>query len=206
MRNSFCRLLSDYKKVDCPGISLKNMPSIDDSAMSRQQAKLFFMSNYKFTIAFENESACNYLTEKIIHPFLVKSIPIYWGCPQVAEYYNPAAFINCHAYKSFSDVIEKVREIDKDPILYQHYLAAPAILPNSRFHSMIEEQKKYAKIILTTAMAKRRAKETKLLDTLRLKRLNYAYLPLAILGEKVLGLPKLRKKLLRFMFPPQLRI
>ena len=43
--------------------------------------------NYLFTIAIENTSHDHYFTEKIINPFLNNTVPIYWGCKKVEEYF-----------------------------------------------------------------------------------------------------------------------
>jgi hypothetical protein len=41
-----------------------------------------------FHIAVENTKHNNYFTEKIVDAFLTKTIPIYWGCPNLKEYFN----------------------------------------------------------------------------------------------------------------------
>jgi NAD-dependent dihydropyrimidine dehydrogenase PreA subunit len=43
--------------------------------------------DYLFTIAIENTSHDHYFTEKIINPFINNTIPIYWGCKKVEEYF-----------------------------------------------------------------------------------------------------------------------
>ena len=54
LRREFCELLSRYRRVDCPSKSMNNMPNIENRAISQ----------YKFTISFENTSADHYITEK----------------------------------------------------------------------------------------------------------------------------------------------
>ena len=43
--------------------------------------------NYLFTIAIENTSHDHYFTEKIINPFLNNTVPLYWGCKKVEDYF-----------------------------------------------------------------------------------------------------------------------
>jgi hypothetical protein len=43
--------------------------------------------NYLFTIAIENTSHDHYFTEKIVNPFINNTIPLYWGCKRVEEYF-----------------------------------------------------------------------------------------------------------------------
>ena len=156
VRRDFCKLLAQYKKVDCPGASLNNMPPIPEEAPKRRwPAKLDFLANYKFTIAFEHASAENYLTEKIWHAFFTGSIPIYWGCPRVAEYFNPEAFVNCHDYETFDDVVERVREIDNSPRLYEEYRNAPIVLPSSRLHVILRDITDHCRAIIKEALRRR---------------------------------------------------
>ena len=43
--------------------------------------------DYMFTIAIENTSHEHYFTEKIINPFINNTIPLYWGCKKIEEYF-----------------------------------------------------------------------------------------------------------------------
>ena len=64
-------------------------------------SKLPYLFHNKFTIAFENESSYFYTTEKLFHPFMAMSVPIYWGNPDVGSYFNVNSFVNCHNFSSF---------------------------------------------------------------------------------------------------------
>ncbi len=142
-REIFCKLLSKYKKVDCAGKSLNNtdrLKIIEKSSSNRWDAKIEFMNDYKFSIAFENRSVVGYVTEKIWHAYLSRTIPIYWGAPDISEYFNPQSFINCHDYDNFEEVIERVKEIDNDPELFNQYINAPIILDNSKLYNFTKEK------------------------------------------------------------------
>jgi len=159
MRREFCRALSRYKRVDCAGKSMNNTDALfklDAQISSRWRAKLAFLSDYKFTIAFENESADNYLTEKPLQALAVGSAPIYWGCPQVAEYINPRSFINARDFDSFDALVEHVKRVDNDPDLYAEYRDAPPILPSSRFYEMQREAPPFLERIAAEALRRRR--------------------------------------------------
>ncbi len=136
-RINFCKQLTSYKRVDSPGKVLNNLSGVGKRyGGAWAKDKLDFIKNYKFTIAFENQSSPGYVTEKIFHPFLVKSIPIYWGDPEVTAYFNPESFVNCHDFKDFDEVIQKVTEIDNNDDLYQQYISAPPILPTSKIFNL----------------------------------------------------------------------
>ena len=158
LRQDFCKLLMKYKKVDCGGATLNNTNRLRkyEERMARTEAKLNFISSYKFTIAFENASNDYYISEKIFHPLMVGSVPIYWGCLKIEEYINPNAIINCHNYNSFNEVIEKVKEIDNNPALYQEYINAKPVLPDSRFYQTERELRQRVQHIATEALERRR--------------------------------------------------
>lgn len=113
-RDAFFNKLSSYKKVDSLGKWLNNVGKTGTGFVGHANECIGIKSNYKFSIAFENATCKGYLTEKILTSLQAHTIPIYWGDPEVTKFINPKCFINCHDYKSFDDVVEKVREIDSD--------------------------------------------------------------------------------------------
>ena len=126
-RNAFFDSLSSYKHVDSGG-------AIKNNIGYRVTDKIPWLKEYKFSIAFENSQHPGYTTEKLPHALIANTIPIYWGNPQVDKDFNPKAFINCHDYESFDDVIEVVKEIDQNNTLYFKYLR------ESYFRSEIENE------------------------------------------------------------------
>lgn len=66
-----------------------------------------------FHVAIENSSYKNYFTEKIHDCFLTHTIPIYWGCPNISDFYNSDGII---FFKDQNDFIEKINQLT--PELY----------------------------------------------------------------------------------------
>lgn len=133
VRERFVRQLMTHRPVDCPGRVFNNTQPLPPNVRGSNAwlAKLEFLSSYRFTIAFENTSADGYITEKIVHPFIAGSIPVYWGSPDVAERYNPDAFVNCHDFGSFGEVIERILQIEADPSRLEAMRRAPMLHPES---------------------------------------------------------------------------
>lgn len=48
---------------------------------------------YRFSIALENESVPHYFTEKITDCFLAWTVPVYWGCTNLEDYFPRESFI-----------------------------------------------------------------------------------------------------------------
>jgi alpha(1,3/1,4) fucosyltransferase len=131
-RIEFFKKLSTYKRIDAPGLSMNNMPPIKYTSYSESRFsnnwdidKIEFLKPYKFTIAFENISYPGYNTEKIEHPMLANSIPIYWGNPLIHRDFNTKSFINYFDYMDINILIQKIIDIDQNDELYEQYLMRP---------------------------------------------------------------------------------
>lgn len=118
MRNKLFQKLSRYKRIDSGGKALNNLGyCVGD--------KVQFLNEYKFTIAFENSEYPGYTTEKLVHPKLVNSVPIYWGNPDVHKDWNTGAFINAYNFGSMRQLVEYVKEVDNNDDLYFNMLKEP---------------------------------------------------------------------------------
>lgn len=117
-REMLLNVLDTYKTVDCGGRYKNNVggPVAD---------KMAFLENYKFTIAIENTSAPGYTTEKIIHAWAAGTVPIYFGNVMIDKEFNVQAFINCHDYRSFEDVLDYVKFLDNNDEEYMKVMETP---------------------------------------------------------------------------------
>lgn len=149
-RKKFVKRLSEYKRVDCPGKVLNNMTAnlIGRFDGDWRKSKVDFVKNYKFTIAFENTQYRGYTTEKILHPFVGRSIPIYWGNPLVEKDINKNAIINCNGYEQDIDkIINKIIEIDQNSTKYLEMIHANPMSDGFNTHEL-EDFEVFIKSIL----------------------------------------------------------
>ena len=51
------------------------------------------LAPYRYTIAVENNSQDNYVTEKLVDAILLECLPFYWGCPNLEDIIDPDSFI-----------------------------------------------------------------------------------------------------------------
>lgn len=126
IRKAFAKKLMKYKHVDCPGRVLNNMhEAAGDRLLDWRKNKVSFISQYKFTIAFENSAYDGYTTEKMTQPLSAHSVPIYWGNPSVTLDFNEDAFINANGYESrLDELVEWVIDVDSNPQKYLQYVHA----------------------------------------------------------------------------------
>ena len=99
-----------------------------------------YMQGYRFNVAMENYQDGHYFTEKICNCFASKVIPIYYGCPNIGEYFNTDGIIICD---SPDDVIEKTLSII-DPVK-EYEKRLDAMFDN--FHR-VQKYRSYAKLFL----------------------------------------------------------
>jgi hypothetical protein len=112
-REDFFKALSKYKKVDAPGRSMNNMPSMDSMFTGDiWERKRQFLRPYKFTISFENNSYPGYQTEKLYDAMLEWSIPIYCGDPYIHEIFNTKSFVNAFEFLNpkYGSVVRRVEK------------------------------------------------------------------------------------------------
>lgn len=142
-REQFFEKLCKYQKVNSGGRYLNNIGQPEGV-----KDKLAFQKKHKFVLAFENTSSPGYTTEKLIQAFAADAVPIYWGDPDVGKVFNTKAFINCHDFSSFEDVIAHVKEIDHDEDQYLEMLSAPALINPNHKEEADEQLKAFLKKIV----------------------------------------------------------
>ena len=81
------------------------------------RCKLSTLSRYKYSIACENSSIKNYFTEKISDCFLTWTKPLYWGCPNISDYFPEESYTWINA-ENREEAAEQIKEAIKQPIDY----------------------------------------------------------------------------------------
>ena len=131
-RNAAFQWLSEYKPIDSAGRLFNNMgPDLfaGGGGGGGELKKLEFLKDYKFCLAYENNSSRGYVTEKYLHAKAAGCIPIYWGDPALERDFNPAGCIDARAFKTPEELIEAVRRVDTDNAEWLKRFAVPALDP-----------------------------------------------------------------------------
>lgn len=58
-----------------------------------QNDKFELFESYEYSFVIENSRQTNYFTEKLIDCLITKTIPIYYGCPNISEYFDTTGWI-----------------------------------------------------------------------------------------------------------------
>ena len=129
-RLNFVKKLDAYKSVDSSGKLFNNTKKII-KGRGDQKWKIKYLSKFRFNIAFENTIGNGYVTEKIIHPMSVNSIPIYWGSPFVKNDFNEESFIYVNDFENFNKVVDYIMLLENNLELYLEKLNQPIFRNNS---------------------------------------------------------------------------
>jgi hypothetical protein len=59
----------------------------------------------QYCIAIENSQWPGYFTEKILDCFLTRTIPLYWGCPTIDQYFNMDGVLRFQTYEELAQIL-----------------------------------------------------------------------------------------------------
>ena len=104
--------ISRYKTVEVFGKANLNQPLPDG-----ENYKMDLISDYKFSLCYENSVTPGYHTEKLLHGKIAGNIPIYYGDKTISEDFNSECFINAFDM-SDEELVEIIQKIDSDNSLY----------------------------------------------------------------------------------------
>jgi glycosyltransferase involved in cell wall biosynthesis len=72
------------------------------------KGKIVGLEDYRFSIAIENENKDNWATEKISDCFLTGVIPIYYGCPNIGDYFDIDGIITFQTKDELEKIIKDI--------------------------------------------------------------------------------------------------
>jgi hypothetical protein len=126
-RNKIFELLNKYKKVNSMGRYANNNNGKIIHYPYWSKEFLNVLGSYKFMICFENTKMETYSTEKIVNPYIARTIPIYWGSHNIKNIFNPDSmlFLEDETDESFTKLINKVMELDNDDQKYLEFINRP---------------------------------------------------------------------------------
>ena len=124
-KNKVCSLIASQKR-SLPGQQLRHTiaasgKNIDLFGRGYQSVedKSIALDDYAFSVVIENVQTPGYFTEKIIDCMLRKTIPVYWGDPQIDKYFDKSGILelseidnlNIQRYDTMSKVINHNFEV-----------------------------------------------------------------------------------------------
>jgi hypothetical protein len=124
VRNAFFDKVNGYKKITSGGRFRNNI-----GYFIKDQKEL--ISKSKFYFAMENTENAD--SHRLSEAFYNKAMAIYWGDKSIGKMFNTKAFINCHEYENFDDVLGRIKEIDTNDDLYISMMRQPVLADGFTF-------------------------------------------------------------------------
>jgi hypothetical protein len=118
-RNEYVAALMQHIAIHSYGRCLGNRALAEDRG---RDTKLQVTAQYKFTLAFENSTTTDYVTEKFFDPFRAGSVPVYLGAPNVEDFApGNHCFIRAADFPGPGELAAYLQRVAADPLLYSAY-------------------------------------------------------------------------------------
>ena len=104
------RFFTSHHTNDLPVIA--NNPILYDR-------KIELFKDSQFSLVIENSKQINYFTEKICDCVITKTIPVYWGCPNISDFFDTTGWIIIET-PSVDELLEKLEVLNED--YYMKYM------------------------------------------------------------------------------------
>lgn len=136
-RVAYAAELMRHMEVHSYGRRLRNKKLRPDRG---RESKLDATAGYRFTLAFENASAIDYVTEKFFDPLIMGSVPVYLGAPNVDEF-APAdhCYIDASHFSGPEALARHLTGLTAEA--YGEYLAWKQRPLRASFLELVEEQR-----------------------------------------------------------------
>lgn len=116
-KNKLLSIISSNKKIT-KGHKLRhevinkfgNLMSIYGRGYNPIKYKLEGLKDFMFSIVIENMKKDFYFTEKLIDCFMTGTIPIYYGCPSIGNFFDSKGVLSFETIEELNDIINKLSE------------------------------------------------------------------------------------------------
>lgn len=128
-------VISAVKNIDVYGLGYR-----------RINKKIDVLRDYMFCIVMENQVMDYLFTEKLIDCLVTGTIPIYYGCPSIGDFFDTEGFLTFNTIEELSDIIpkldkefydSKIEHIKNNFELAKKYVVADDII----YEKMVEWEK-----------------------------------------------------------------
>jgi len=85
--------------------SLTGFDSYGNGTGKTLEYKSDALNDYRFSIIIENNQAENYFTEKILDCFACRTVPVYWGAPNIGEFFDLESIITFNTIEELESII-----------------------------------------------------------------------------------------------------
>ena len=136
-RTSWVRELIRRVKVASYGSVLPTVPQA--GSVATRAERLAVSARHKFTLAFENSIAVDYVSDKLFDVWIAGSVPVYLGAPNVADFApSDHCFIDVADFAGPAELAGYLNHLDAHDDEYEAYLEWKRSGPDPRFLEMLD--------------------------------------------------------------------
>lgn len=99
----------------------------------------------QFHVCIENSKQKNFFTEKVIDCFITKTIPIFWGCENIGDFFNPKGFYQA---KTMNEIIDICNSLDENSYLNKLEFIEENYLISLQYKTIVDRLEEVIKKIL----------------------------------------------------------
>jgi hypothetical protein len=66
------------------------------------------LAPYRYSVVIENVRENDYFSEKLVDACLCDTVPIYWGAPNIADYFDPRGMMVCETPDDICKALDKM--------------------------------------------------------------------------------------------------
>lgn len=110
-------LFNEPTGIDLYGYGHPNFHDYKGVIENDGKCKMSGIKPYKYSIALTNSQQLNYFSEKICDIYLGWGMPIYWGCPNIGDFFPEKSFRVIDV--NDPNIKEQIKEIINTPLTYE---------------------------------------------------------------------------------------
>ena len=93
------KIIQDCQGFDVWGSGYKRFENKEDA-----------LENYKFSVCVMNTKTDNFFTEVITDCFFVGTVPIFWGCPNIGEFFDEKGILSFNTVEELQHILDNLND------------------------------------------------------------------------------------------------
>jgi hypothetical protein len=143
--NSHKRMTSGHKLRYEIIPKLKNV-DLYGSGYNPVETKIEVLKDYMYCIVIENQKMDYLFTEKIIDCLVTGTIPIYWGCPSIGDFFDTNSIYTFNSYDELEKILSQISEEDYlskiDNIKKNFDFSKKYVVADNQIYEKLNDEKK----------------------------------------------------------------
>jgi hypothetical protein len=97
-----------YRHIIYNKLNTKHQIDMWGSAYRPFTHKVEPLSDYRYSISVMNSKLNNFFTEVLVDNFMCGTVPIFWGCPNISEYFDMGGIITFDTVEELDEILNNI--------------------------------------------------------------------------------------------------